>query len=257
MNRFTGKTNGLLYLITLVNKFQELSKHYVYTTPFLLWRISLQKHLSWKQRPEPMKSVFCQTWSYTSAGTTSRISKVDSIRTSWDQDAPDQLKSFHMAVGLKGGEDDVHEPKTEKQARGEDLGNPGPTELSAYWRSAAIDEDKDANKGEDGEECDGECQRARVHFELFSLAGVVDSRDGPSHADSKKNVDGIASRHVADRGVCILVLDGCHLTGKGVWWRDDTRMSGTKNIFHLNGFCLQCKISELERIEKHTGYWSS
>lgn len=48
------------------------------------------------------------------------------------------------------------------------------------------------------------------------MCRVVDGRDGPSHSDAQENVHGIAPGDVPDGGICVLVLRGCHLTGKRV-----------------------------------------
>lgn len=141
---------------------------------------------------------------------------LESIRTCQDWSKAELLEALHVAVGLQRGEDDVHQPQAEEQAGGEDLGDSRSTELPTDLGSAAVDEDGDADEGEDGEECDGEGQRARVDPELSALGAVVDGSDGPGHADTQEDVDGIAPRHVADGGVRVLILDGRHLTGEGV-----------------------------------------
>ena len=46
-----------------------------------------------------------------------------------------------------------------------------------------------ADEGEDGEERDGEGQRARVHPELAALAVLVDGRDGPRHLAWQQRVN--------------------------------------------------------------------
>lgn len=125
-------------------------------------------------------------------------------------------EAFDVAVGLQRGEHDVHQPQAEEQTGGENLGDPRSAQLPANLRPPAVNEDGDADEGEDGEERDGEGQRTRVHPELLAFGGVVDGGDGPGHADAQEDVDGVTSCHVADGGVSVLVLDGRHLTGKGV-----------------------------------------
>lgn len=121
-----------------------------------------------------------------------------------------------MAVGFQRGEDDVHQPQAEEQAGGQDLGDPGSAKLPADLRPPAVDEDCNTDKGEDGEECDGESQCTRVNSELLALGVVIDCSDGPGHADTQEDVDSVTSCHIANGRVSVLVLDGCNLTGKCV-----------------------------------------
>lgn len=126
-----------------------------------------------------------------------------------------------MAVGLQWGEHDVHQPQAEEQAGREDLWDSGSTEFPTDLRPAAVDKDGDADEGKDGEECDGEGQRSRVDPELLALRVVIDGSDGPGHTNTEEDVHSVTPSHVADGGVSVLVLDGGHLTGKGVWkWEE-------------------------------------
>lgn len=56
------------------------------------------------------------------------------------------------------------------------------------------------------------------HDEGFAVIGSVDGGDGPGDADAQEDVDGITSRHVADRRVGVLILSGRHFAGEHVWW---------------------------------------
>lgn len=125
-------------------------------------------------------------------------------------------EALHVAVGLQGGEDDVHQPQAEEQAGGQNLWDTWSAQFPTDLGSAPINENADTDEGEDGEERDGEGQCARVHPELLALGVVVNGSDGPGHADSQEHVDSVTSRHIADGGVSVLVLDGCHLTRKRV-----------------------------------------
>lgn len=125
-------------------------------------------------------------------------------------------EALDVAVGLQRREHDVHEPQAEEQGGGQDLGDSGPAQLAPDGGPAPVHEHGDADEGEDGEERDGEGQSPRVHLELLALRAVVDSGDGPGHTDSQEHVDGVAPGDVSDGGVGVLVLDGCHFTGKRV-----------------------------------------
>ena len=126
-----------------------------------------------------------------------------------------------MAVGLQWGEHNVHQPQAEEQAGREDLWDSRSAEFPTNLGPAAVDKDGYTDEGKDGEECDGEGQRSRVDPELLALRVVVDGSDGPGHANTKEDVHSITSCHIADGGVSVLVLDGSHLTGKGVWkWEE-------------------------------------
>lgn len=71
-----------------------------------------------------------------------------------------RLKPLDVAIGLQGGEEDVEQPEAdEEQCRGQ-FAAPGAAQLPAKVGSPAVEEDADADEGEDGEEGDGECQGA-------------------------------------------------------------------------------------------------
>lgn len=48
------------------------------------------------------------------------------------------------------------------------------------------------------------------------MIAVVDGRHGPGEADAEEDVDSVAARHVAHRGVRVLILDSSHFTGERV-----------------------------------------
>lgn len=54
------------------------------------------------------------------------------------------------------------------------------------------------------------------HDECFSMPSPVDGSDGPGDTDAQEDVDGVTSRHVADRRVGVLILGSSHFTGKHV-----------------------------------------
>lgn len=70
------------------------------------------------------------------------------------QGAAGTLEALYVAVGLQRGEDDVQQPQAEEEARGQYLGQPGATKLASDLGPPAVNEDSDADEGEDGEECD-------------------------------------------------------------------------------------------------------
>lgn len=90
---------------------------------------------------------------------------------------------------------------------------------------SAVQEHTDADKCEDGEEGDGEGQRACRHVELLSLHGPVDGSHGPGQANAQEDIDGVAACDVANRGICIHVLDGGSFAGKRVWRKAETNGS--------------------------------
>lgn len=123
-----------------------------------------------------------------------------------------------MAVGLQRSQQDVDEPQDEEEQSGEQLGGPRAPELSSRdWGPTAIQQCDHSAQCQHGEERDGEGQWAGWHMELLAFALPIDSGEGPRHADTQEDVYGIAARHIADGSVGVLVLDGRHFTGKGVW----------------------------------------
>lgn len=126
------------------------------------------------------------------------------------------LETLDDAIGLHGGEDDVHQPETEKQRCGQDFGSPRATKFPPDLGPAAVHEDGDTDEGKDGEKGDGERQRAGLHAEVLALCLVVYGSDGPGHSDAQKDVHSIAARHIADGGVSVLILGGCHFTSECV-----------------------------------------
>lgn len=71
-----------------------------------------------------------------------------------------RLKPLDVAIGLQGGEEDVEQPEAdEEQCRGH-FAPPGAAQLPPKVGSPAVEEDADADEGEDGEEGDGERQGA-------------------------------------------------------------------------------------------------
>lgn len=83
-----------------------------------------------------------------------------------------ELETLNDAIGLHGGEDDVHQPETEKQCCGEDFWSLWATQFPSDLGPAAVHEDGNTDEGKDGEKGDGECQRAGVHSEILAMCLV-------------------------------------------------------------------------------------
>lgn len=80
-----------------------------------------------------------------------------------------RLKPLDVAIGLQGGEEDVQQPEAdEEQCRGQ-FAPPGASQLPPEVGPPAVEEDADADEGEDGEEGDREGQGACRHLELLPL----------------------------------------------------------------------------------------
>lgn len=127
------------------------------------------------------------------------------------------LETLDDAIGLHGGQNDVHQPGTKKQSGGEDFRSLRSAQFPSDLRPSAVHEDGDTDEGKDGEKGDGESKRAGFHTEILALRLVKDSSDRPSHSNAQEDVHGIAARHIADGSIRILILGGCHLTCKSVW----------------------------------------
>lgn len=95
------------------------------------------------------------------------------------------LEALDVTVGLQRGEEDVEEPQADEQHGGQDLGSPRPSQLSSDLWPPSVHQRGHADEGEDGEERDGEGQRARVHSELVTFGVVVDGGDGPRYLQDK------------------------------------------------------------------------
>lgn len=126
------------------------------------------------------------------------------------------LEAFYVAVGLQGGEENVQEPQEHKEAGCEELGSPGPTQLTSDFWPPPIQQHPDIDESKNGEESDGESQRARGHFELFPVGCMVDGSDGPGHANSQEDIHCVAARDVTYGRICVLVLGGGHFACKCV-----------------------------------------
>lgn len=122
-----------------------------------------------------------------------------------------------MTVGLQRSQQDVNQPQRDEHQRRYQLASPRPAQLAAgHARPPPVQQREDAHHGEDGEEGDGEGQVSRVHLERLALGAPGDGGDGPRHADTQEDVDGVGAGHVADGGVRVLVLDGGDFAGKCV-----------------------------------------
>ena len=122
-----------------------------------------------------------------------------------------------MTVGFQAGEEDVEEPEAEEKGRRGESVSPRPPQLSPDVGPAPVQQHGDGQEGEDGEECDGEGERAGRHHEALPLHVPVDGGHRPGHADPQEDVYGVASRHISDGGVGVGVLDRGDFTGKHVW----------------------------------------
>ena len=118
-----------------------------------------------------------------------------------------RLEALYMTVGLQTGEEDVQEPEPEKEGRCSQSVSPGPAQFSSDVGPAPVKQHRDGQEGEDGEESDGEGQRAGFHPERLPLHVPVDGGHRPGHADPQEDVDGVAAGHIPDRSVCVGVLD--------------------------------------------------
>lgn len=121
-----------------------------------------------------------------------------------------------MTVRLQAGEEDVEEPQAEKEGRRGQSVAPRAAQFSSDVGPAPVKQHRYGQEGEDGEESDGEGQRAGRHHKVLPLHLPVDGRHRPGHADPQEDVDRVASRHVPDGGVRVGVLDRRYLTGKCV-----------------------------------------
>lgn len=124
------------------------------------------------------------------------------------------LEAFYVAVSLQGGEEDVQEPEQHEEAGREQLGSPGAPQFPPDLWPAPVQQHSHIDEREDGEEGDREGQCAGGHSELFPVGRVVNGGNGPGHTDAQEHIDGVAARDIADGGICILVLGGCHLAGE-------------------------------------------
>lgn len=122
-----------------------------------------------------------------------------------------------MAICLQRGQQDVDEPEREEQKHSEQLGGSRATQLApGHGGPTAVKKNGDGQQCHDCEEGDGKSKGARRDLELFSLTLPVHGGDGPCHSDSKEDVHCVTTGHVSNGRVRVLVLDGCHFTGKGV-----------------------------------------
>lgn len=131
-----------------------------------------------------------------------------------------------VAVGLQRGEEYVEKPQAHKEPSCGQLAATRAAQLPAQVGPPAVQEHADAHEREDGEEGDGEGQRAGRHVKFLSLQGPVDGGHGPGQANAQEDVDGVAARDVADGGVCVHVLDGSRFAGKRIWKEAETVRAG-------------------------------
>lgn len=66
------------------------------------------------------------------------------------------LEAFYVAVGLQGGEENVQEPQEHEEAGCEELGSPGPTQLTSNFRPSPIQQHPHVDESKNGEESDRE-----------------------------------------------------------------------------------------------------
>lgn len=83
-------------------------------------------------------------------------------------------EAFDVAVRLQAGEGDVEEPQANEQHGREDPDDFGPTQFSAHRGAAPQHEHAHADEGADGEDCNREGQRARLHVERLTFDLPVD-----------------------------------------------------------------------------------
>lgn len=135
------------------------------------------------------------------------------------------LEAPDVAVRLEAGEEDVEEPEAEEERGGGDLGAARAAQLAADVRPAPVEQHGDAHEGEDGEERDGEGQRARAHLEGAALHRPVHGGHRPGHAQAQEHVHRVGAGHVADGRVRALVLQRRHLAGEGVCGQRHARVT--------------------------------
>lgn len=68
------------------------------------------------------------------------------------------LEAFYMTVGFQTGEEDVKEPEAEKEGRRGQSVSPRPAQFPSDVGPAPVEQHRDGQEGEDGEESDGEGQ---------------------------------------------------------------------------------------------------
>jgi len=71
-----------------------------------------------------------------------------------------RLKPLDVAIGLQGGKEDVQQPQADKEQRRGQFATPGTAQLSPEVGPPTVEENADADEGEDGEEGDREGQGA-------------------------------------------------------------------------------------------------
>lgn len=126
------------------------------------------------------------------------------------------LETLDNVVGFQAGHEDVEEPESYEEHHGGRLVLHGPAEFPADSAAAPEHEHRAADEGAGTEEGDREGEVSRLHAERAVSVGVVEGSHGPREADAQEDVDGVAAGHVADRGVGVFVVLGCHFAGKGV-----------------------------------------
>jgi hypothetical protein len=66
------------------------------------------------------------------------------------------LEALYVAVGFQGGEENVQEPQEHKQGRCEELGSPGPSQLTSYFWPPPIQQHPHVDESKNSEESDRE-----------------------------------------------------------------------------------------------------
>lgn len=122
-----------------------------------------------------------------------------------------------MTVRFQTGEEDVEQPEAEEKGWCGESVSPWAPKFPSDVGPAPVEQHGDCQEGEDGEEGDGEGERAGRHHKVLPLHVPVDGRHRPGHADPQKDVDGVAARHISDGGVSVGVLDCRDFTGEHVW----------------------------------------
>ena len=126
-----------------------------------------------------------------------------------------------MAIGLQAGEEDVEEPESKQKQCGDDFRDSRASQFATNGRPPAYHQNSHSEEGKNGEECDGEGQRARVHTEDLTFDFPIHSSHRPGHPNTQKHINCIASSHIPHWCICILVLSGSNFTGKRIWRRKE------------------------------------
>lgn len=58
---------------------------------------------------------------------------------------------------------------------------------------------------------------SRIDFEITTMIRMIEGGNRPGQSDAQKHVHRIAAGHIANAGICVLVLNGGHFAGERIW----------------------------------------